>query len=117
MSLDPIQYPTIAVGDRTLPVRFRISDLFALKGEGIDVFAPPDPPLKGLDALERTLRILAAGLRCSQPDGAMSWESLSEHFDMTQLAALSETIATAMGKVSTQAAATPALPATHPVVQ
>lgn len=107
--MDPITYPTVTIGSQPLTLKFRLKDLFDLKARGIDVFITPDPPLKGLDALERTLKILAAGLSEAAAKagivGGVNWEDLTPEFDMTQLAALSETIAAAMGKVSTQAAA------------
>jgi len=62
---DPVTYPKVRIGAQDVEVRFTCGSILKLKKEfdiDLDTLADPSKQLKGAAAIERTLKLLAAGV-------------------------------------------------------
>jgi hypothetical protein len=111
-SVDPVKRPTVKLGDKEYPVKFRLSDLSRLNTEHqIDLFTPAQ--LSGIAAVERVAKILAAGI-AHTGDGVTA-EQIMEHIELGELPVYALAIVEAQKKASSEAiAASKALEAMNP---
>jgi hypothetical protein len=111
-SVDPVKRPTVKLGDKEYPIKFRLSDLAALnRDHHIDLFTPSE--VKGIAAVERVATILAAGI--AHTGEGLTPEQVMEHIEMGELPVYALAIVEAQKKASSEAqAASKALEAMNP---
>lgn len=107
--MDPITYPKFVCPLGIFDIRFTIATLWGLRDQGIDLMTPLAERLPAWESIERTLKVLYAGIRDSataQGVDPFGWKDLAGYVDPAMLLPLSEDLAIALGKVSTQATVT-----------
>jgi len=93
-STDPIQYPTVNLGGKKVEVKFRCGDIIRLKKTyGVEL---EKVDLKGADAIERAMILLAVGVHHAMPD--VTPDSVADLVDLSQLKGISEAIAESIKK-------------------
>lgn len=103
---DPIEYPTLTLGGERFEVKFRSGDIIRLKKtNSIDLFQMGKETLTGVEALERTLVLLAAGI---SHQATKTVEELGNLVDLADVPRVAQAINTAILKAAPQA--TPANP-------
>jgi hypothetical protein len=114
-STDPVKRPTVKLGDKEYPLKFRLSDLSNLNKEhGIDLFTPAK--LTGIAAVERVAKVLSAGI--AHTGEGLSPDQIMECIELGELPIFALAIVEAQKKVSDEAAkASRALEAMAPKVK
>jgi hypothetical protein len=100
---DPVEYPKITLGGEIFEVKFRSGDVIRLKKDlKIDLFEMGRETLTGIDALERTLTLLQAGIshQCTK-----TLEEIGNLVDLADVPRVAEAINKAISKAATQATA------------
>lgn len=95
---DPIQYPKILLDGESVEVKFRCGDLIRLKKDGVDIGAMGE--VKGVDAIERTLKLLSAGIAHHVKK---STEDLADLVDLVDFPKVAAAINEALKKATPQA--------------
>jgi hypothetical protein len=114
MELDPVTYPTVTLDGKAYEVKFRCGDILRLKKDkGVDLLAGISEQLKGADAMNRTLELLASGLAHTQ--AGFTAEQLADMIDLAQLKNIAETVTAALLKAVPQAK--PGTPESKPAIQ
>ena len=123
--MDPITYPTVQVGGETFKLKFRHQDLKRLADEEhIDLFDVPlfsqrldnetVVPLRGLDLMDRTIRLFSHGVRHERD---LSVSAAADLISIRELPDVIDAVKLAMSKVSAQATATVRTPGIPSQVQ
>lgn len=111
--MDAFTFPTIELGGKQYEIKFRIGDLKRLqKNHNVDVFAGGMEPLKGVEAVDRSLLLLQHGLAHAQEFTA---EQLSDLIVFQDFPAMIVAVSEALSKVRPQPVATP--PTTPAAIQ
>jgi hypothetical protein len=100
MQNDPIQYPTVSIDGTPVEVKFRCGDIIRLKKAGVDI--GDLSPVKGVEAMERTLTFLQHGIAHQMKKTV---DELADSVDLANLPAIGEAINEALKKASPQAPA------------
>lgn len=105
MEHDPVEYPKVQVGAELVEVRFTCGSIIRLKKEqGIDLEELAKQTVKGADAIERTVKLLAAGIAHSVK---MTTEELADKIDLRELPVYAAAINEALKKAAPQASSEP----------
>jgi hypothetical protein len=114
MEIDPVTYPTVTLDGKSYEVKFRCGDILRLKKDkDIDLLGGITEQLKGADAMNRTLELLASGLAHTQ--AGFTAEQLADMVDLAQLKTVAETVTAALLKAVPQP--TPGTPGKSPAIQ
>lgn len=96
--MDPISYPKITIGEETLEVRFRQSDVIALlKDDGINILEPFTGPK--IETVERNLKLLRRGLMHAH---SYTVEELGDALDFGQVGEVDGVVGAAIKKAASQ---------------
>lgn len=80
--VDPTKHPKVKLGDKEYEVKFRLSDVSRLwKEHQIDLFTSTE--VKGIEAIQRVSKILAAGIANS--GDALTWEDVELNIEMGEV--------------------------------
>ncbi len=110
-AVDPIQYPTVLIDGVSVAVKFRVGDILRLRKNGIDIGAMTE--IKGVDAFERTIALLQAGISHTMKKTV---EELADLVDLADFPRIVEAINGAFLKASAQVRpATQPSPETPPI--
>lgn len=109
-----MQYPTVTLEGKAYEVKFRCGDILRLKKDKqIDLLGGITETLKGADAMNRTLELLASGLAHTQ--AGFTAEQLADMVDLAELKTVAETVTAALLKAVPQVK--PGTPEPKPAVQ
>lgn len=100
---DPIVYPKIHIAGELVEVKFRCGDIIRLQKDGVDIGEMRQ--LKGVEAMQQTLKMLSAGIAHQTKKTA---DELADLIDLAELPAIANAIGEALKKASPQATAQPA---------
>lgn len=97
--MDPIHYPTVKIDGQDVEVKFRCGDIIRMKKAGIDI--GDTTPVKGADAMERTLTFLQHGIAHQMKKTV---EELADAVNLSDLPVIALAVTESIKKVSPQAA-------------
>lgn len=88
MEHDPVEYPKVQIGEQLVEVRYTCDSIIRLKKEHeIDLEDIAKQTVKGADAIERTVKLLAAGIAHSVKLNLGELADLMELRDLPRYAA------------------------------
>lgn len=86
MTPDPVQYPTVHIGDKDYTVKFRAKDVIDLKQKyNIDLMSGEGMTFRGIEALQMCANVLSIGIA---HEAAISPEKILEAADIEDFGAL-----------------------------
>jgi hypothetical protein len=99
-SVDPVKRPTVKLGDKEYPLKFRLSDLSKLNTEyQIDLFTTTQ--VSGIAAVERVAKVLSAGI--AHTGEGLTPDQIMECIELGELPIFALAIVEAQKKVSAEA--------------
>lgn len=100
MDTDPIQYPTIQLGNEIFVVKFRVGDIIRLKKEH-QIELGEMTTLKGAEAFEQMLILLQAGIA---HQAKKTVDELADLVDLAEFPVYTDAVTQALKKASPRAA-------------
>lgn len=105
MEHDPVEYPKVLIGGQQVEVRYTCGSIIRLKNEeNITLEDIASQTLRGAEAIERTVKLLQAGINHTMK---LTSAELADQIDLRDLPKFAAAINEALKKAAPQATPTP----------